>query len=72
MLGTSIALYYLMMTFELYRLPLGRIVSVDASASKGAPEIEFTLADGRIVTAVKVTTNQNLSYPYLDKNEDKE
>ena len=42
------------MEFERYRLPGGRVVEVDASASKGAAEIGFTEKGGRIVTAKKV------------------
>lgn len=42
------------MTFEFYRLPDGRVVPVDATASKGAPAIGFTLVGGRIVTALLV------------------
>lgn len=41
-----------MTRFELYTLPDGRVVRVDASASKGASVIGFTLASGRVVEAV--------------------
>lgn len=37
-----------------YRLPDGRIVQVDDSAAKGAAIIDFTLAGGQIVDAVRV------------------
>lgn len=37
-----------------YQLPDGRLVLVDASAAKGAPLIDFTLADGSIVPASAV------------------
>lgn len=41
-----------LMTFEMYRLPDGRVVPVDATASKGARTIGFTLTGGEVVTAV--------------------
>jgi len=41
------------MTLTPYQLPDGRIVMIDASASKGALIISFTLADGRIVDAIR-------------------
>lgn len=37
--------------FERYRLPDGRVVSVDATASKSRPTIGFTLPGGEIVQA---------------------
>lgn len=37
-----------------YRLPDGTIVRVDDTAAKGALVIDFTLAGGRIVQAVRV------------------
>lgn len=40
------------MDFDTYRLPDGRIVPVDASASKGLPTIGFTLKGGKVVDAV--------------------
>lgn len=39
------------MDFELYRLPDGRIIPVDATASKGAKVIGFTEKGGRVVDA---------------------
>jgi predicted transcriptional regulator len=39
---------------ELYRLPDGRVIACDATASKGAAAILFTLADGQLVDAVRV------------------
>lgn len=47
------------MDFEMYRLPDGRVVPVDASASKGAATIGFTLKGGRIVTAVHVPSTSS-------------
>ena len=41
------------MTLLPYRLPNGRVVLVDATATKGVGLIDFTLADGRIVFAVR-------------------
>lgn len=40
--------------FQWYRLPDGRVVPVDATASKDARLIEFTLEDGQIVDAIQV------------------
>ncbi len=42
------------MTLTDYRLPTGQIVRCDASATKYAPVIDFTLADGTIVQATRV------------------
>jgi hypothetical protein len=42
------------MTFDRYRLPDGRVVNVDSTASKGAQTIGFTLIGGTIVTATLV------------------
>ncbi len=41
-------------TFDYYRLPDGCVVPVDASASKGADYITYTLKGGRIVVAMIV------------------
>jgi len=46
------------MVFEAYRLPDGQVVNVDATASKGAAVIGFTLKGGRIVDAVLVTVDR--------------
>lgn len=40
--------------FEWYALPDGRIVAVDATASKGSPAIGYQLLGGDIVQAFKV------------------
>lgn len=42
-----------------YRLPDGRLVRVDATAAKGALVIDFTLASGKIVQAVRVGDSQS-------------
>jgi hypothetical protein len=42
------------MPFQAYRLPSGQIVDVDATAAKGARIIDFTLAGGEIVQAVRL------------------
>ena len=47
------------MTFENYRLPDGRIVRVDATASKGAATITYELARGNIVTATRVDPSED-------------
>jgi hypothetical protein len=38
-----------------YRLPDGRVVSVDDTACKGLPVIDFALADGSMVQAVRLS-----------------
>jgi hypothetical protein len=43
------------MRFDYYRLPDGRVVPVDATASKAAKTIGFTEIGGRIVTATLVS-----------------
>jgi hypothetical protein len=43
------------MTFTDYRLPDGSIVACDASATKNAAEIGFTLKGGTVVRAVRVS-----------------
>lgn len=47
------------MTFDLYRLPSGEIVPVDATASKGLQTITFTLRGGRIVKATLVSKGES-------------
>jgi hypothetical protein len=47
---------------EPYQLPDGRIVRVDATASRGAPVIDFTLKGGKIVNAVRVPPTAALQY----------
>lgn len=42
------------LTFQLYSLADGTIVAVDATAAKGAPTIDYTQADGSIVTAAAI------------------
>jgi hypothetical protein len=49
-------------TLTPYRLPDGRIVPVDASAAKGAAAIDFTLEDGQIVQATRVTAIESPAY----------
>lgn len=48
-----------LMEFEEYRLPDGRIVNVDASASKGRAWIDFQLAGGAMVVAKIVRKDRN-------------
>jgi hypothetical protein len=50
------------MDFELYRLPNGRIIRVDATASKGAKVIGFTEVGGRVVDATLVDDMPNTKY----------
>lgn len=42
------------MPFETYRLPSGRLVDCDATATKSAPVIDFTLQGGQIVKAERL------------------
>lgn len=46
------------MARDYYRLPDGRVISTDASATKHANTIDYTLADGSIVTAVRSTSER--------------
>ncbi len=43
------------MTFSNYRLPDGRIVAINDDVARGEPVIDFTLKDGAIVKAERVT-----------------
>lgn len=49
------------MTLAPYRLPDGRIVLCDASATKDARIIDFTLANGSIVSAIQAGRNVEYS-----------
>jgi len=44
-----------------YRLPNGRIVRVEASVAKGAALVDYTLADGDIVYAVRADLHWHCS-----------
>lgn len=54
------------MEFINYRLPGGRVVPCDASATKGAREIDFTLEDGRIVKAYRVEGPEDIARRQLE------
>lgn len=47
------------MEFERYQLPSGEIVDCDATATKGASMIRFTLKGGQIVMAKRVREERN-------------
>jgi hypothetical protein len=46
------------MTLTPYRLPDGRVVAVHADVARGTRTIDYTLADGTIVTAQRVEDDE--------------